>query len=77
MAVPKKVGDKIIGGTLNLNGAIHMRATRVGSETGLAQVSTPSLILLRNISCHTSPVVPPSYLSHIVLDYQARRASTI
>eukprot|EP00026_Physarum_polycephalum_P002085 Phypoly_transcript_02089.p1 GENE.Phypoly_transcript_02089~~Phypoly_transcript_02089.p1 ORF type:complete len:954 (+),score=145.65 Phypoly_transcript_02089:41-2902(+) len=38
MAVPKKVGDKIIGGTLNLNGNIFMRATRVGSETGLAQI---------------------------------------
>jgi len=38
MAVPKKAGDKIIGGTLNLNGTVHMRATRVGSETGLAQI---------------------------------------
>ncbi len=38
MAVPKKPGDKIIGGTLNLNGMLYMRATRVGAETGLAQV---------------------------------------
>lgn len=38
MAVPKKTGDKIIGGTINLNGTVNMRATRVGSETGLAQI---------------------------------------
>ena len=38
MAVPKVPGDKVIGGTLNLNGMINMRATRVGTETGLAQV---------------------------------------
>lgn len=39
MAVPKKPGDKIIGGTINLNGTVNMRAIRVGSETGLAQVT--------------------------------------
>lgn len=38
MAVPKAPGDKIIGGTLNLNGMLNMRATRVGAETGLAQI---------------------------------------
>lgn len=39
MAVPKKPGDKVIGGTINLHGMVCMRATRVGAETGLAQVS--------------------------------------
>lgn len=38
MAVPKAPGDRIIGGTLNLNGMVNMRATRVGTETGLAQI---------------------------------------
>lgn len=38
MAVPKKPGDKVIAGTINLNGMLYLRATRVGSETGLAQI---------------------------------------
>jgi cation transport ATPase len=58
MAVPKKAGDKIIGGTLNLNGNIYMRATRVGSETGIAQVCT-----------HLALSWPSS---HSAIDYQAR-----
>lgn len=38
LPVEKKVGDKIIGGTLNLNGAPLMRTTEVGSQTALAQI---------------------------------------
>ncbi|CAN4127390.1 unnamed protein product [Withania somnifera] len=36
--VPKKKGDMVIGGTLNENGALHIRATRIGSETALSQI---------------------------------------
>ncbi|XP_057797951.1 probable copper-transporting ATPase HMA5 [Salvia miltiorrhiza] len=36
--VGKAKGDVVIGGTLNGNGVLHVRATRVGSETALAQI---------------------------------------
>lgn len=36
--VPKKLGDKVIGGTMNDHGVIHIRATHVGAETALAQI---------------------------------------
>lgn len=36
--VGKKIGDKVTGGTLNGNGSIVVRATRVGTETRLAQI---------------------------------------
>lgn len=36
--VAKVVGDSVIGGTINSNGVIHIRATRVGRDTALAQI---------------------------------------
>lgn len=36
--VAKTVGDAVIGGTINSNGVIHIRATRVGRDTALAQI---------------------------------------
>ena len=36
--VEKKVGDQVTGASLNKNGAISFRATRVGSDTALAQI---------------------------------------
>src|SRR5436190_4735745 len=38
MPVEKHAGDKVIGGTINGNRSFTMRATRVGSETLLAQI---------------------------------------
>ncbi|MBI2801120.1 MAG: heavy metal translocating P-type ATPase [Gammaproteobacteria bacterium] len=38
LPVVKRAGDKIIGATLNTNGALIMRAERVGSATVLAQI---------------------------------------
>lgn len=34
----KRVGDEVVGGTINKNGVLKIRATRVGSETVLAQI---------------------------------------
>jgi Cu+-exporting ATPase len=36
--VEKKVGDQVTGASLNKNGSITFRATRVGSDTALAQI---------------------------------------
>ena len=38
MAVSKKIGDTVIAGTLNTTGSFKFKATKVGSETFLAQI---------------------------------------
>ncbi|MFN4218944.1 MAG: heavy metal translocating P-type ATPase [Candidatus Bipolaricaulia bacterium] len=38
MPVEKKVGDEVIGGTMNKTGSFQFRATKVGKETALAQI---------------------------------------
>ncbi|PKU73672.1 copper-transporting ATPase HMA5-like [Dendrobium catenatum] len=36
--VAKRKGDSVIGGTVNENGMLHVRATHVGSESALSQI---------------------------------------
>jgi Cu+-exporting ATPase len=36
--VPKNIGDRVIGGTINVNGSIEFRATAVGNGTMLSQI---------------------------------------
>nr|GLL48530.1 probable copper-transporting ATPase HMA5 [Ipomoea trifida] len=36
--VAKREGDVVIGGSVNENGVLHIRATRVGSESALSQI---------------------------------------
>ncbi|XP_056687744.1 probable copper-transporting ATPase HMA5 isoform X2 [Spinacia oleracea] len=36
--VPKRKGDTVIGGTVNQNGVLHIKATRVGSASALSQI---------------------------------------
>jgi Cu2+-exporting ATPase len=36
--VTKKVGDEVIGGSINLSGSVKVEATKVGEETALAQI---------------------------------------
>ena len=38
MPVVKKVGDTVVGSTINSNGTITFKATKVGSDTMLAQI---------------------------------------
>lgn len=36
--VAKKIGDKVIGGTINNDGSLTVKVTKIGSETALAQI---------------------------------------
>ena len=38
LPVPKRIGDEVIGATLNTTGSITFRATRVGKDTALGQI---------------------------------------
>src|SRR5690606_4476888 len=38
LPVPKQVGDRVVGATVNTHGSIHMKATRVGKDTALSQI---------------------------------------
>ena len=38
LPVHKQPGDQVIGATINLNGTLRVRATKVGSDTALAQI---------------------------------------
>ncbi len=38
MSVSKKSGDEVIGGTVNGSGSLRFKATKVGSDTALAQI---------------------------------------
>eukprot|EP01133_Synstelium_polycarpum_P015291 gene15291-18105_t len=38
MPATKTTGDKVIGGTVNQKGVLHVKATRVGGDTSLAQI---------------------------------------
>jgi Cu2+-exporting ATPase len=38
LPVHKRPGDEVIGATINLNGTLRVRATRVGADTALAQI---------------------------------------
>ncbi|KAI8918974.1 hypothetical protein DFJ77DRAFT_452631 [Powellomyces hirtus] len=38
LPVGKRVGDSLIGGTVNGSGVVHMRAVRVGADTTLSQI---------------------------------------
>lgn len=38
MPVEKKIGDKVFGASINKNGSIKFKATKIGSDTALAQI---------------------------------------
>ncbi|KAH7438920.1 hypothetical protein KP509_04G037000 [Ceratopteris richardii] len=50
--VAKGVGDKVIGGTVNRNGVLHVKVSHVGSEAALAQI----VRLVENAQMAKAPV---------------------
>ena len=38
LPVEKKIADTVVGGTLNKNGVLHVRATKVGADTTLSRI---------------------------------------
>ena len=52
LPVEKRVGDTVIGGTLNKTGAFTFEATRVGADTALAQI----IKLVENAQASKAPI---------------------
>ncbi|MFT5873775.1 MAG: Cu+-exporting ATPase [Clostridium sp.] len=52
MPVEKNIGDKIIGASINKNGSIKFKATKVGKDTALAQIIT----LVENAQGSKAPI---------------------
>jgi len=52
MPVEKNIGDKIIGASINKNGSIKFKATKVGRDTALAQIIT----LVENAQGSKAPI---------------------
>ena len=67
LPVQKKTGDKVVGGTLNKNGALYVRAEKVGQDTTLSRIikmvqdaqgsKAPIANLVDRISLYFVPIV--------------------
>ncbi len=62
MPVNKKTGDEVIGGCINRTGFIHVKATRIGHDTTLAQI-------VRTVSEAQASKAPIARLADIVSGY--------
>lgn len=62
MPVDKLPGDKIIGASINKNGSLRFRATRVGSDTALAQI-------IRLVEDAQGSKAPIAHLADVVSGY--------
>ena len=58
LPVSKRVGDKVIGATLNTSGALVMRSERIGSDTVLSQIV--QMVAQRSVPWHRCNAWPMS-----------------
>ncbi|KAJ7520894.1 hypothetical protein O6H91_19G028200 [Diphasiastrum complanatum] len=64
--VAKGLGDAVIGGTINLNGVMHIQATRVGRDAALAQI----VQLVENAQMKKAPIQKfADYVSSIFVPF--------
>ncbi|MBX6366121.1 MAG: heavy metal translocating P-type ATPase, partial [Gemmatimonadetes bacterium] len=77
MPVPKRPGDRVIGGTLNLNGSFRYRATAVGEASVLARIvrlmrdAQGSRAPVQALADRISAIFVPVVLSTAVLTFVA------
>ncbi|WP_251716358.1 copper-translocating P-type ATPase [Lactobacillus agrestimuris] len=75
MPVTKKVGDSVVGSTINNNGTITFKATKVGSDTMLAQIVTlvkkaqTSHAPIQNLTDKISNIFVPAVIIIAVLTF--------
>lgn len=75
MPVGKKVGDNVIGSTINGDGAIEFRATKVGDETVLAQIvemvkkAQTSHAPIQNLTDRISGIFVPTVLIIAIITF--------
>lgn len=75
MPVRKKVGDNVIGSTINGDGAIEFRATKVGDETVLAQIvemvkkAQTSHAPIQNLTDRISGIFVPTVLIIVIITF--------
>ena len=75
MPVTKKIGDKVIGSTMNSNGTFMFKAEKVGSETMLSQIvelvkkAQNSHAPIQNLTDKVSEIFVPVVLSLSILTF--------
>jgi Cu+-exporting ATPase len=87
MPVEKRAGDPVIGATMNRTGSLMFRATRVGSETALAQIvrlvkeaqgsKAPVQRLADVVAAHFVPIVIAVAIATFVAWYVAGPAPSL
>jgi len=75
LPVDKKVGDKVIGGTVNLSGVIRIRAEKVGEDTALSEIvetvrsASSSKVPIQKLADRVSSYFVPAVISIGILSF--------